>query len=202
MAERGEDAPQGPDDASPKRHQSPGGGGEGQETSGVAGGAEPTSEPPLAINAQYIKDLSFEAPNAPGIFANLQNQQPEIRVNIDVQAQPLRENTFEVTLHVNAECKADDQVAFIVELAYAGIFTLKIAQEHVQPVLLVECPRLLFPFVRYIVSDCTRDGGFPPLMIGPVDFYAMYQDQLRENAAQPANAATPADPAPGGGANA
>ena len=202
MAERGEDAPQGPDDVSPERPQPTDDGGEGQESSGIAEDAAATDEPPLAINAQYIKDLSFEAPNAPGIFANLQNQQPEIRVNIDVQAQPLRENVYEVTLHVNAECKADDQVAFIVELAYAGIFTLKIAQQHVQPVLLVECPRLLFPFVRYIVSDCTRDGGFPPLMIGPVDFFAMYQDQLREQTAQPASAATPADPAPDGGANA
>ena len=193
MAEQGEGAPQGPDDPS---LEPPGSTGDGDA------GAASTSEPPLAINAQYIKDLSFEAPNAPAIFERLQDQQPEIRVNIDVQAQPLRDSVFEVTLHVNAECKADDQVAFIVELAYAGVFTLKIAQEHVQPVLLVECPRLLFPFVRYIVSDCTRDGGFPPLMIGPVDFYAMYQNQLRERGAQPASAAAPADPALGGGANA
>ncbi len=202
MAERGEDAPQGPDDPSPEPPASTGDGGDGQKTSGVTEDAASPGEPPLVINAQYIKDLSFEAPNAPGIFAHLQKQQPEIRVNIDVQAQPLREGVFEVTLHVTTECKADDQVAFIVELAYAGVFTLQIAQEHVQPVLLVECPRLLFPFVRYIVSDCTRDGGFPPLMIGPVDFYAMYQDQLREHGGQLASAAAPADPAPDGGTNA
>jgi len=197
MAKRGEDASQGPDDPPSERPRFTGDG-----DGGAAEDAAAVAEPPLAINAQYIKDLSFEAPNAPGIFTHLQNKQPEIRVNIDVQAQPLRENVFEVTLHVNAECKADDQVAFIVELAYGGVFTLKIAQEHVQPVLLVECPRLLFPFVRYIVADCTRDGGFPPLMIGPVDFFAMFQDQLRKRGGQPADTAVPSDLVQGSSANA
>jgi preprotein translocase subunit SecB len=144
------------------------------------------AEPPITINGQYIKDLSFEAPTAPGIFGLMQEQEPKIDVNIDVNVQPMQEDVFEVVLHVKADCKVGETVAFIVELAYGGLFTLKVPPEHLQPVLLVECPRLLFPYVRYIISDATRDGGFPPLLLGPVDFVAMYQKQLQDQQAAPA----------------
>ena len=145
--------------------------------SGTSGAEAP--KPPLVINAQYVKDLSFEAPGAPGVFAQMQQNAPDISINIDVRATPLRDTSFEVVTHVKASCKVDDTVAFLLELSYGGVFTLNVAREHVQPVLLVECPRLLFPFVRNIVSDATRDGGFPPLMLGPVDFAAMYQQQVQ-----------------------
>ena len=144
------------------------------------------SEPPITINGQYIKDLSFEAPSAPGIFGLMQEQEPKINVNIDVNAQPFQEGIFEVVLHVKADCKVGETLAFIVELAYGGLFTLKVPPEHLQPILLVECPRLLFPYVRYIISDATRDGGFPPLLLGPVDFVAMYQHQMQQQAANAA----------------
>lgn len=140
--------------------------------------------PPISIAAQYTKDLSFEAPGTPGVFEKMQNCQPAITVNIDVSVQSLQEKTYEVQIRAKADCKADDTVAFILELTYAGLFIINVPDEHLQPVLLVECPRLLFPFARNILADTTRDGGFPPLMLGPVDFMAMFQQQLQKQQAQ------------------
>ncbi|HEB79960.1 MAG TPA: protein-export chaperone SecB [Rhodospirillales bacterium] len=133
------------------------------------------ASPPVLINAQYIKDLSFEAPSAPEIFTDMQKQQPDISINIDVRAQPLNENIFEVTLHITSECKVGDKIAFIQELVYCGVFTINVPSEHIQAVLLIECPRLLFPFARNIIADSSRDGGFPPLMLSPVDFVDMFK---------------------------
>jgi preprotein translocase subunit SecB len=150
----------------------------GEPATAAADEAAATGEaPPLAVAAQYIKDLSFEAPTAPAVFGMMQQQEPEITININVNAQPLQENFFEVVLQIHAECKVGETVAFILEVSYGGLFSLNVAPNEVQPMLLIDCPRLLFPFVRYIVSDTTRDGGFPPLMLGPVDFVAMYQEQ-------------------------
>ena len=143
-----------------------------------AGGAEAAQ--PIIINVQFIKDLSFEAPAAPGIFSLMQESQPDINVNINVNANPLQDNVFEVVLEFQAECKVKEQIAFIFELEYAGVFTLNVPDEHLQPVLLIECPRLLFPFARNILADISRDGGFPSLMLGPVDFAAMFQARLQE----------------------
>lgn len=143
--------------------------------------------PPLVVNGQYVKDLSFEVPGAPGIYGEMQGQNPEIPISVDISAQPLREGLFEVTLHLRVEAKLESRPVFIAELAYAGIFTLNVAQEHLQPVLLIECPRLLFPFARTIIADLTRDGGFPPLMIQPIDFVALFRQRMEE--AQAAQAA-------------
>ncbi len=142
------------------------------------------AQPPIIINAQYIKDLSFEAPTTPGIFGMMQQQQPDITININVNAQPLQDNLFEVVLQVHSDCKVGETVAFIMELSYGGLFNINVEREHLQPVLLIEGPRLLFPFVRYIIADTTRDGGFPPLMMGQVDFVAMFQDELNKQGAQ------------------
>lgn len=151
----------------------------------AAAGEQPQQQQqPITINAQYIKDLSFEAPHAPQIFGMLRDQQPNISVNIDVNATPMGETVYEVVIDAAATCKAQDQTAFILELSYAGLFTLNVPQEHLQPVLLIECPRLLFPFARNILAETSRDGGFPPLMLGPVDFVAMYQQQLQRQAAE------------------
>jgi preprotein translocase subunit SecB len=140
----------------------------------------------LGINSQYIKDLSFEAPNGPKAFLAMQKTQPTITVNLDVQATTFQDppNAYEVTIHIKAECKVDDMVGFIAELAYAGLFTVNVPKEHLQPVLLIECPRLLFPFARNILADVTRDGGFPPLMLGMMDFAALYQARIAELAKQ------------------
>jgi preprotein translocase subunit SecB len=127
---------------------------------------------------QYTKDLSFEVPGAPGIFATLR-EQPAIDLQLDVQARPIQEgeNLFEVTLDIRADAKAQDQVCFIAELTYCGIFTINVEEADLEPVLLVECPRLLFPFARNILAEVTRDGGFPPVFLSPIDFVALWQSR-------------------------
>ena len=158
-------------------------GGDGGTAPDATDGAE-GAPPPLAVAAQYIKDLSFEAPMTPGIFGMLRQQEPDITINIGVNAQPMQDDLFEVTLQINAECKLGETVAFLLEVVYGGVFNVNVDRDSLQPILLIECPRLLFPFVRYTIADITRDGGFPPLMMGPVDFVAMYQEQLQRRAAE------------------
>ena len=135
--------------------------------------------PPLMVNGQYVKDLSFEVPGAPGIYSEM-HESPEIPIHVDVSVNPLRENVFEVVLHLKIEATAGGTPVFIIELAYGGVFTVNVAQEHLHPLLLIECPRQLFPFVRRIVSDLTRDGGFPPLMVQPIDFVQLYRNRMQQ----------------------
>lgn len=142
--------------------------------------------PPLTVNGQYIKDLSFEVPGAPGIFGEMQGQNPDIPIHVDINANVLQDNVYEVVLSLKIEGKLPTKPVFILELAYAGVFTINVPEEHVQPVLLIECPRLLFPFARTIVADMTRDGGFPPLMIQPLDFVALYRARMEQMNEQPA----------------
>jgi len=140
--------------------------------------APQVQDQPLVVNAQYIKDLSFEAPGAPEVFQSMQHARPDITINIDVQAVPLKDTAYEVVLNMRAECKVEQKVAFIMELVYAGNFDIRVPREHLQAVLLVECPRLLFPFARSLLAEISREGGFPPVLLGPVDFVAMYQKQM------------------------
>jgi len=144
-------------------------------TAGAANEAGDQQVAPLTVNAQYIKDLSFESPNAPGIFAEMQESPPDINLQINVNAKPVQDSVYEVILEMQADCKVGEKVGFILELEYAGIFTLNVPEEHLQAVMLIECPRLLFPFARNVLGETTRDGGFPPVMLGPVDFAGMYQ---------------------------
>jgi preprotein translocase subunit SecB len=140
---------------------------------------------PLVVNLQYVKDLSFEVPGAPEIFSTLR-EQPRVDVALDVQARALQNggNVFEVTLQIRADAKtSDNTTAFIAELAYCGIFTVNVGADVLEPVLLVECPRLLFPFARNILSDVTRDGGFMPVALTPIDFVALWQSRRGQNAA-------------------
>jgi preprotein translocase subunit SecB len=139
--------------------------------------------PPLVINGQYVKDLSFEVPGAPAVYAEMHGN-PDIPIHVDISVNPFREAMFEVVLHIKVEASLEGRPVFIAELAYGGIFTVNIPQEHLQPVLLVECPRLLFPFARSIIADVTRDGGFPPLMIQPIDFVQLYRSRLEQGAAE------------------
>ncbi len=164
-------------------------------TAQAAGAEGQGQQPPIVINGQYIKDLSFEVPNAPRIFTEMDGQ-PEVPINVDVRAQALGERFYEAVLHFRVEGRIKGQVAFICELEYAAVVTLNLPEEHVQPVLLIEVPRMLFPYARNILSDLTRDGGFPPLMIQPLDFATMYRN--RQQAAQ-GNAETAA-PSNGNGA--
>ena len=158
--------------------------------------AAAAAAPPLVVNIQYVKDLSFEVPGAPQVFTTLRAQ-PAVAINLDVQARRVQEGAqvFEVALVIRAE--ATDPAAptnggtpsptvFVAELTYAGVFTLNgLPDNAVEPVLLVECPRILFPFARNILSDVTRDGGFPPVLLQPIDFVALWQSR-RAAAGQPA----------------
>lgn len=146
------------------------------------------AEGPLVLNIQYTKDLSFEVPGAPQIYATLR-EAPRVDLQLDVQARPVEEggNVYEVSLQIRADAEAQGQNCFIAELTYCGIFTINVPAEHLEPILLVECPRLLFPFARNILADVTREGGFPPVMLQPIDFVALWQ-QRREQAQPVGNA--------------
>jgi preprotein translocase subunit SecB len=154
--------------------------------------ASPTNppQPPLVVNVQYIKDLSFEVPNAPEIYATLRSA-PAVQINLDVQARALQDgqNVYEVVLAVKAEAReavqngGEGRPVFIAELQYAGVFTLNgVSPESVEPMLLIECPRLLFPFARAVLSDVTREGGFPPVMLQPIDFVGLWQSRRQKAA--------------------
>ena len=141
-----------------------------------------TASPSLNILAQYIKDLSFENPGAPRSLQS-RDKAPAININVNVNANPLSETDFDVVLALNAEAKEGDKVLFAAELVYGGVFRVTgFPQEHMLPVLFIECPRLLFPFARQIVADATRNGGFPPLMIDPIDFAQMFSQRMAEEA--------------------
>ena len=157
--------------------------------------------PPLVVNVQYIKDLSFEVPNAPEIYATLRSQ-PAVQINLDVQARALQDgqNVYEVVLAVKAEARetpaagagngaaqpAEGRPVFIAELQYAGVFTLNgVPPDAVEPLLLIECPRLLFPFARSVLSDVTREGGFPPVLLQPIDFVGLWQSRRQQAGAAP-----------------
>ena len=145
-------------------------------------GATQGAAPSMKILGQYVKDLSFENPDAPRSLAG-QEGQPEINISVNVNAKPLADTDFEVELHLDAKAMSKDKVVFATELLYAGIFRLEnIPQDALHPIVLVECPRMIFPFARQIVADVTRNGGFPPLMLDPIDFAAMYQQRIAAEA--------------------
>ena len=130
--------------------------------------------PSFAVKGQYIKDLSFENPHAPQNLLAA-GQKPAIEVNVDLKAQKLQDNIYEMTLHIAARASNEGNTLFLVDLAYGGIFHLSnIPQERIEPLIMVDCPFVLFPFARRVISDVTRDGGFPPLMLDPIDFQALY----------------------------
>jgi preprotein translocase subunit SecB len=131
---------------------------------------------------QYVKDLSFENPNAPASLRG--GGQPQIDVAVDVRATPLEQNTFEVELVLNAKGDREGAPLFIAELTYGGMFLIENMDERARDAfLLIEGPRLLFPFARRILADATRDGGFPPLMLEPIDFAALYRQKARRDRA-------------------
>lgn len=132
--------------------------------------------PQVAILTQYVKDLSFENPNAP---ASLQAEgQPKIDVNVGVNARRVNETMFEVELKISATATTGETTSFVVDLLYAGLFGLQnVPEDALEPFLIIEAPRILFPFARRIIADSVRDGGFPPLMLDPIDFHSLYMSQ-------------------------
>ncbi|MGB3809028.1 MAG: protein-export chaperone SecB [Parvibaculum sp.] len=143
-------------------------------------GAGDDAAPQLRVLTQYVKDLSFENPNVPRTLGPLA-EQPQIGVRVDVNVQRFSDTDFEVTLAIGVDAKSQTDVMFLVELQYSGLFRLtNIPADSLEPMLLIECPRQIFPFARRIVADVTRDGGFPPLMIDPIDFVGLYQQRRTE----------------------
>jgi preprotein translocase subunit SecB len=141
------------------------------------------AQPTLNVLAQYVKDLSFESPGAPNSLRG-RDKAPGIAINVNVNANPLSDTQFDVNLTLSAKASFDKEILFNVELVYGGVFSISgFPQEHMLPVLFIECPRLLFPFARQIIAEATRNGGFPPLMLDPIDFAQMFQQRIAEDQA-------------------
>lgn len=147
---------------------------------------------PFMVHAQYVRDLSFENPSAPkSLMPGQAIPHTDVQVNLDSTKIPeIRADavSYEVTLHINATAKRGDETVFVTELLYAVICSLSTAvpEEHHHPLLMIEVPKLAFPFARQILADVTQQGGFPPMLLSPVDFEGLYRDQV---AAQTASAA-------------
>ena len=136
----------------------------------------------VSVLAQYVKDLSFESPKAP-VSLQQRDKAPTINITVNVGARALNDKDFEVNLNLEAKSVVDSETTFQVELQYAGIFRIAgMKQEHLQPFLLIEGPRMLFPFARQIIADAVRNGGFPPLLIDPIDFVGLYRQNMARTA--------------------
>jgi len=142
---------------------------------------QPTADQPIVkLNAQYLKDLSFESPSSPASLVP-QKEAPKIEVSLNLEAKEDSKDHFEVIIHITCSAKTDAMNIFTVEAKYAGLFTIQnLDGEQKEQVLLIHCPTILFPFIRRIVADATRDGGFQPLMIDPIDFAYLFQQRQNE----------------------
>jgi preprotein translocase subunit SecB len=141
------------------------------------------AQPQISVLAQYIKDLSFENPNAPRSLMT-GGQQPQIGIQINVDATPLSDTDIEVVLRLEGKAENAGNVVFSFELAFAGVFRISnVPPESLNAIVLIECPRLLFPFAREIIFSTVRNGGFPPLMLDPIDFAGLYRQRMNEMAA-------------------
>ena len=149
---------------------------------------QPGTQPSMRILGQYLKDLSFENPNAPQALAPQQNQ-PDINIAVNVNARNLAPTDFEVELHLDAKATSEGKVIFASELLFAGVFRMEnFPANMLHAAVLIECPRMLFPFARQILADATRNGGFPPLMLDPIDFAGMYQKRMQQQSTAKAQA--------------
>ena len=159
--------------------------GDGPGKGAAAGeGAEAKPSPQLSMLALYVRDLSFESPNAPKSLQG-PGQNPQLRVNVNVNAGPRGDETYEAVLQLEVHASSDLGVIYNVELQFGGLFRLRAVPETLlQPVLFVDCATILFPFARRILADAIRDGGFPPLLLDPIDFARLYAQKF-----------TPAEPA-------
>jgi preprotein translocase subunit SecB len=152
-------------------------------------GNAPSGGFPLTVVSQYVKDLSFENPGGPDSLMNLK-EVPHGTVRVDVRVQPRTPPEIEIVLFLSVEAKTADKVVYVTECEYGGIFRLgRISQEAVLPLIMIEAPRLLFPFARQVVAHAISAGGFPPLLINPIDFAALYRDKrdelMKQTAAAP-----------------
>jgi preprotein translocase subunit SecB len=166
------------------------------ENAGATTPPQPANPPSMNLIGQYIRDLSFENPGAPGsIMAGGGN--PAFNVSISVAVKKQSDDVYAVELTLNAKANRAEQVLFNVELVYGGVFRIKnVPEVQLSQLLMIECPRLIFPFARQVLANVTQQGGFPPLMMEPVDFTAIYRQNLAALAAKQNQAGAPAAPAP------
>jgi preprotein translocase subunit SecB len=151
------------------------------ETNSTAGAGEQKAEQPrLMMHSQFLQDMSFENPKGASAFTKGE-QHPQVKLNMHVDSRKLGETTYEVALKITGDASKDDERAFLVEIDYRGVFSITNADDNVaQPMLMIEGPRMLFPFARRIIADAVRDGGFPPLMLEPVDFLSVYRQRVAQ----------------------
>lgn len=141
------------------------------------------TQPQVGVIAQYIKDMSFENPNAPAVYQ--WKSQPKMDVQFNIGAQAVGEGVHEVVLKIDITAQADEGTAFKLELLYAGLFALRnLPEEQMQPFLLAEAPRIIFPFARRVIADATTEGGFPPLLLDPIDFAGLYMQRAAQAQAE------------------
>lgn len=147
----------------------------------AAPGAE---QPKLMLHSQFLQDMSFENPQGAKSFSKA-DIKPQVQVNLNVDSRKLGETLYEVSLKINANAKQDEEDCFLTEIDYRGVFSLTGIEENLIPqILLIEGPRTIFPFARRIIADAVRDGGFPPLMLEPVDFVSLYRQHATRRAAE------------------
>ncbi len=138
-------------------------------------------QPQVFLHTQYVKDFSFESPSSPDVFLN-QPGQPNVEVAVNVASSKLENNHFEVVLKIAATAKTEDKTIFIVELSYGGIVSSNVTDENMlHPLVSIEGPRLIFPFARAVIANITREGGFMPLNLNPIDFLALYQQNVQQH---------------------
>ena len=151
---------------------------------GGSEGQPAQTQPSLAIIRQYVKDLSFESPNAPASL-DPDKGQPQVQLAVNIQARSGENDLYEIELRIEAKGNHGEETAFVIELVYGALFLLKdFPPESLEMVCMIECPRLIFPFARRVVADATRDGGYSPLMLDPIDFTRLYQDHKNQLNAQ------------------
>jgi preprotein translocase subunit SecB len=135
----------------------------------------PEQSASIALRAQYVKDLSFENPKAPQSLFSLK-EPPQMEVSVDLGGQRLDQDVFELTIHINARAIAENTTIFMADLAYAGVLEIKgVPEDALDQIVFIQGAFLIYPFARRVISDVTRDGGFPPLQMEPIDFFALYQ---------------------------
>jgi preprotein translocase subunit SecB len=148
-----------------------------QDPSAGGNGSDDNGQPQVSILAQYVKDLSLENPSAPQVYS--WQVQPSLDVQFNLNAENAGEGVHEITLKFDISARSDNGVHFVVDLSYAGLFAVRnVPQEALPPFLLIEAPRLLFPFARQIIADAVSNTGFPPLMLDPIDFASAYMAQV------------------------
>ncbi len=156
-----------------------------EENKTAAQAANPENAPQMSIQKLYVKDVSFETPNAPDIFN--EKGQPEIKMNLNQKVKKISDNVYEIVLSVTVTCKILEKTAYLVEVQQAGIFTLQNFEDNIlHQVLGTYCPNVLFPYARQTVSDLVMNGGFQPLLLQPVNFDQLYAQQLQQAQAESA----------------